>query len=199
MGAVLGDVCGREAGSGRILRCIISYTPLLFSHGAGDFRMSFEKLIEKPLEVRKVCNCDWSKRIQRYWSRLGCGKCYVLIGKTKGYVLLIPVIRDNETIYGLMFCKKRRFCEIRNILWHEAGHVKGQKSSDPVMKEFYADKWAIEEALKKGYTLIVSEILLRCMVVSDTKSSKSHREAANMILEHFKDIGRKILENKTKN
>jgi len=153
------------------------------------------KIKKEKLDVRKVCNCKWSKKIRSYWRRFGLDDCYVLLGKTNGFVLLIKIEYEGKDVYGLMFSKKLKFKDVRNILWHEAGHILGEQSEDPVMKEFNADKWAIDNALKRGYKNIVREIIFRSLSLPRGEEKEVYKKASDMIVTHFKEICEKIIKN----
>ena len=142
-------------------------------------------------KIKSVCFDPWAEKIRRYWKFLGGDECYILLGDTNSKIYLIPK-KDQITkkkVYGLLFSKPVKIPEIRNILWHEMGHIKGKRSGNKVLKEFYADKWAIETASKKGFTNVVEEIILRCSdFCIDKNSNPTYSKAAVKIIRYFKQI-----------
>ena len=148
-------------------------------------------------EVESVCFDPWAEKVRRYWRYLGGGDLYVLLGKPEGYVLLIsqPHPVTGETIHGMLVSEPLILPEYRNLLWHEMGHLRGEQSDSPVDSEFLADKWAMDLALKKGFTLIAEEIILRCAdFTGDESVNVVYRDAADKIITHFIDFAKSVLK-----
>lgn len=144
--------------------------------------------------VTEVCFEPWALKVSNYWSFVGkCKPCYVLLGECKDVEILM-IEKSNE--YGLLFNEPAKFPSVRNLIWHEVGHSKNKKASNSVQDEFLADKWAIEEALSRGYNKIVEEILFRCFHFYCTDDSYTYTESAKQIICTFNDIvyKRNILE-----
>ncbi len=152
--------------------------------------------------VKKVCFDPWAKKVMNYWEFIGKEQCFVLLGESKvddseAQVVLITRtdIKSKKKVYGLLFNKPLKLPSERNLLWHEMGHVKGKKSKNKVLSEFYADKWAIETAWEKGFITVVEEILLRCVeFCSDEFADLSYKEAADKIIRHFQQYCREIVK-----
>lgn len=146
-------------------------------------------------EVHSVCFDPWAEKIRKYWKFLGGGDSYVLLGKTNGYVILIPANDQytGKTAHGILVDRPRRIPEFRNLLWHEMGHIRGGESKNLVENEFLADKWALETSLEKGYTRIAEEIILRCSGTISDNDDCVYVEAARMILKHFVDFSQIIV------
>jgi len=153
-------------------------------------------------KVEKVCFEPWAEKVMSCWEFIGKEQCFVLLGESKvdekeAQVVLITRndIRSKKKVYGLLFSKPLKLPSERNLLWHEMGHVKGKKSKNKVLSEFYADKWAIETAWERGFVTVVEEILLRCVEFCIDKSADpSYKEAADKIIKHFQQYCKQIVQ-----
>ena len=141
--------------------------------------------------VIEVCSDPWAQQVSRYWSFVGKLKpCYVLLGTCDlAEILLIGKESSHEgQVYGLLFNNPAKFPKIRNFIWHEVGHIKSQKTDDPVECEFSADKWAVEESVKRGYWRIVDEIIFRCLDFLSLEEDSVYFKSSKRIISHFYGI-----------
>ena len=146
--------------------------------------------------VDSVCTDPWAERISRYWKYLTGNRCYVFLGKTGDAILLL---RKDDPITGtplqaMVFETPINYPYFRNFIWHEAGHLFGERSADPSEHEFLADKWAVENALARGFTRIAEEILLRCLSHCDDSMDPVYQKSSKMVLLHFSDFAKAMVD-----
>jgi len=157
--------------------------------------------MEIKYEVKEVCFAPWAQKVMSYWRFIGKEECFVLLGKSEvneseGQIVLIirNDIKSKKKVFGLLFNKPMKLPSERNFLWHEMGHIKGKKSKSKILTEFYADKWAIDTAKKRGYKSIIEEILLRCAgFCKDEFADHFYRKAANKIIKHYQQDCQEII------
>jgi hypothetical protein len=148
-------------------------------------------------KIDSVCSDPWAVKVRRYWKYLGGGDCCVLLGKSNGHVLLITTKNEltGDPVYGVLVEEPLVLPKHRSLVWHEMGHVRGVPSSDPVEHEFNADKWAIETAMKKGFSRVVEEIILRCSsYLSNDKVNEIYKASGRMVLLKFIDVCTQIIK-----
>lgn len=147
-------------------------------------------------EVKSICTDPWAERISKYWKYLTGKRCVILLGKTNDAIILLrredPV--TGEPIQGIVFENPIVYPYFRNFIWHEAGHLLGEKSEDPIENEFLADKWAIDLALLRGFTKVAEEILLRCVSNCGKEIGHVYRESSKKILVHYMDFAQSLIE-----
>jgi len=148
--------------------------------------------------VSEVCFKPWAEKVRRYWSFVGkCPPCFVLLGKCEyAQILLLERRVEQERAYGLLFNKPVRVIKIRNLIWHEVGHIKSSRIDDPIDTEFFADKWAVEESERRGYKKVTEEIVFRCLDFLSLEEGDTYLESSKKLLSHFYKLinERKIIE-----
>ena len=140
--------------------------------------------------VTEVCQNEWSNKISKYWKYIGKVKpCYVLLGQSDSYILLLNKEFNGEMHQALLFNEPFDLKKNRNYIWHEMGHLKCGKVKDIIENEFLADKWAIEESYSRGFINITKEILIRCKyyIVNGCKS-EHYVDASKKILDYYSDL-----------
>jgi hypothetical protein len=135
-------------------------------------------------EIHDYCEEPWSNKVRSYWKFISGEVCHVLTGKTYGKIFLLPLKLDGVTHHGLLFERPIILPKERNILWHERGHVVVGKQVSSTMDEYFADEWAINECLERGFNLIAKEIILRC----------KHWLSVDNLPVEYKDSGRMIVK-----
>ena len=140
------------------------------------------------IKIKSICTDEWAQRVQIYWYYLCRRHCTVLFGEGSGSIRLIRK-KDPETglqRLALLFTEPLELPKERNYLWHEMGHLLGERSKDPVLNEFYADKYAMDTALSRGCHKVAEEIVLRCVdTIESDKSVDVYKEAAKLVLHNY--------------
>ena len=149
------------------------------------------------IKVDSVCVDDWARRVQSYWRYLGCGYCTVLLGPGSNSIRLIrkKVPETGLIAVALLFTEPLELPRERNYLWHEMGHLLGEQSKNPVLNEFFADRYAMETAISRSCTRVVEEIIFRCVdAIRAKKRGETYREAARVTVKYYQQYCRRIVE-----